>query len=434
MFVYFHIDELARDAVVASALKKELKARGGQLVYGNRFTTDYVLRHLNIFDAIILPSLLHFYGAFPDAEAPPENVFILQTEAIGQATGTLKRLNGKYFGDEPVKYDPWHRAVRGYLLWGAAHLNSFHEYHPEYLSKCKVVGHPRLSHLCKGQRLARAGVRPVVGFVSRFSLLSPFDARIPFESIVSSMRFGKKVMPIYEGSPGKDVEDMFYTEVMDFRVMLQIMMTLDPARYRIAVRPHPRENRLGWQRLASKLGLDITVSDWDKPFAHWLGEIDHIVTPPSTGLYDIFFHGRRPIVIDRVVATRADHILAQSDDRNQILEGICRPNSVAEVIRLLESGDIPPPPDSVHLRLQEQVGADIASRSTANILDAIAEFTADSPPARRKVGALAAWHLATTCLSELKECKARLQRRVEQGASFNLTLRRSRWIDRLVAD
>lgn len=434
MLIYFHIDELARDAVVAAALKKELKKRGGKLVYGNRYTTDYVLRHGNIFDAVILPSLLHFYGAFPDANALPGNVFILQTEAIGQATGTLKRLNGKYFGDEPGKYDPWHKAVRGYLLWGPAHLNAFHEYHPEYLPKCKVVGHPRLADLCKRVRKARTDDRPVVGFVSRFNLLNPFDARTAFESTVSSMRFGKKAMPIYEGSPGKDVEDMFYTEVMDFRIMLQIMLTLDPARYRIAVRPHPRENRLGWQRLARKLSLNITVSDWDKPFAHWLGEVDHIVTPPSTGLYDIFFHGRRPIVIDRVAPTRADHILTQSDDRNQILEGICRPNSVEEVIRLLESGDIPQPPESVHQCLQEQVGADIASQSTANVLDAIIEFTAGSPPVRRKVGTLAVWYLVTTVLSELKNLKARVQRRVEQGASFDLTLRRSRWIDRLVSD
>lgn len=431
MLIYFHIDELARDAVVAAALKKELEKRGGRLVYGNRFTTDYVLRHGNIFDAVILPSLLHFYGAFPDANALPGNVFILQTEAIGQATGTLKRLNGKYFGADPIKYRAWHKAVRGYLLWGAAHLNSFHEFHPEYLPKCKVVGHPRLSSLCKGPRKVRADDQPVVGFVSRFNLLSPFDGRTPFESVVSSMFFGPHTKAIYEGSPGMDVEDMFYTEVIDFRIMLQIMMTLDPARFRVAVRPHPRESRLGWQRLARKLGLNITVSDWDKPFAHWLDEVDYIITPPSTGLYDIFFHGRRPIVIDRVVDKRANHILAQSDDRNQILEGICRPGSVEEVIRLLESGDIPPPPDSVRKCLQEQVGADIASDSTANILDAIADFTAGSPPVKRKVGALAAWYLATTFLSELKEFKARVQRRVEQGASFNLTLRRSRWIDRL---
>ena len=136
-------------------------------------------------------------------------------------------------------------------------------------------------------------------------------------------------------------------------------------------------------------------------------------------------------MIDRVVTTRADHVLAQSDDRNQILEGICRPNSVEEVIRLLESGDIPPPPESVRERLQEQVGAEIASKSIENILDAIAEFTVGNPPVRRKTGALICWQLAVTILSELKDFKARVQRRTEQGASFNLTLKRSAWIDRL---
>lgn len=161
MLIYFHIDELARDAVVAAALKRTLAERKGQVIYGNRFTTDYVLRHWNIFDAIILPSLLHFFGAFPDQSKLPDNVFILQTEAIGQATGTLRRLNGKYFGDEPQKYTHWHKAVRAYLLWGEAHLNSFHEFHPEYLTKCRVVGHPRMSKLCAGQRRERVDHRPV---------------------------------------------------------------------------------------------------------------------------------------------------------------------------------------------------------------------------------------------------------------------------------
>ncbi len=32
MLVYFHIDEIARDAIVASALKKALRAEGGTLV------------------------------------------------------------------------------------------------------------------------------------------------------------------------------------------------------------------------------------------------------------------------------------------------------------------------------------------------------------------------------------------------------------------
>ena len=41
MNVYFHIDELARDAIVASSLKKHFK--GHNLIYGNRFSTNFLL-------------------------------------------------------------------------------------------------------------------------------------------------------------------------------------------------------------------------------------------------------------------------------------------------------------------------------------------------------------------------------------------------------
>jgi hypothetical protein len=429
LHVYFHIDELARDAVVASALRYGLEEKGGQLFYGNRFVTDCLLRYHNPFDAIILPSLLHFYGAFPDANHLPNNVFILQTEAIGQSTKTLKRLNGKYFGDDAEKYAPWHNAVRGYLLWGPAHLNPFHEYHPEYLPKCRVVGHPRLSKYCKGVRPSRSG-NPVIGFVSRFNLLSPFDGRTAFESVTTSMRAGNKFMGVYEGSGDKDVEDMFYTEVIDFRIMLQIMRALDANTYDITVRPHPRENRHGWQRIAKKLGLKITVSDWDVPFSHWLAQTDYIVTPPSTSLYDIFYHGQHPIVIDKLVPSRANHTLAQSDDNNSILEAVCRPTTIEELIRRIETDDIPHNQTIVHECLQQQVGSAIASESIANIIGAIEEFL----PLQGKAVApwkIRLWECMITVLSEIRDVRRILRRRPEQGASFNLTLRRRRWIRRL---
>ena len=41
--VYFHIDELGRDAITASALKKAFKERGINMVYGNRFYTQKLL-------------------------------------------------------------------------------------------------------------------------------------------------------------------------------------------------------------------------------------------------------------------------------------------------------------------------------------------------------------------------------------------------------
>ena len=434
MLVYFHIDELARDAVVASGLKRELEKAGGRLIYGNRLMTTYILRHFNSFDAIILPSLLHYMEVFPDPENLPNNIFILQTEAIGQATGTLRRMYGKYFGDDAKKCEPWHRSVAGFLLWGYAHLNPFNEYFPAYLSKCRVVGHPRLANICIQLANKPPRKKQVVGFVSRFNLLSPHDQRTPFESIVSSMKFGKDSFPVFENSPDKDVEDMFYTEVIDFRIMLQVMLSLDSNKYALCVRPHPRENRHGWIGLARKLNMKVDISPWDEPFGHWLQKVDFIVTPPSTSLYDMFFQEMSPIVTNNVVPSRVNHILAESDDNNQILEGAYRPESVADIVAAIESGKVPFDKKIIEQRLMEQVARDIAGNSISNILTALTEI--NPATIRNKVTvsqklSCSAFIALSLLLSHLRWLKWKLSGRVEQGAGFHLTAQRINWINRL---
>lgn len=432
MLVYFHIDELARDAVVASALKKEVEAAGGRLVYGNRLMTNYLLRHFNVFDAIILSSLAHYIDVFPDPNNLPDNVFILQTEAIGQATGTLRRLYGKYFGDDAVKCEPWHRSVAGFLLWGHAHINPFREYFPAYLPKVRVVGHPRLSDSCKRSATEKPAGKRVIGFVSRFNLLSPHDGRTPFQSVLSSMKFGKKTFPLFENSPDRDVEDLFFTEVIDFRVMFQIIKSLDPDKYDIRVRPHPRENRMGWQKLAATSGINVSVSRWDEPFGHWLQQVDVVVTPPSTSLYDVFFHKKRAILIDRIVPARANHLLTESDDHNQILGGACRPASVEEVLTRIASDDVPVDHSIVDQRLHEQVAAEIAGSAIRNIIAALDELR--PAPARASFGrqVKASLFLALSLLaSHARWTKARLSGRMEQGSSFDMTIGRMAWIKRL---
>lgn len=432
MRLYFHIDELARDAIVASALKKELESSGGRVTYGNRLTTSYLLRNFSGFDAIILPSLLHYTDAFPDASRLPNNVFILPTEAVGQATGTLRRIFGKYFGDDAVRCEPWHRSVAGFLLWGHAHLNPFRELYPEYLPKCYVVGHPRLAKSCQKVIAPRAKGKPVVGFVSRFNGLNPFDGRTPFETVLSNMKFGKTRFTLYENSLDRDAEDPIYTEVIDFRIMIQIMMTLSAEKFEMTVRPHPRENRHGWARLMKKVNLNVTLSPWDEPFGHWLQKVDYVVLPPSTSLYDIFFHGKRPIVTSQIVKSRADHLLTESDDNNQILKGVCRPTSVGEVIALLESGDIPFDEELVRLKLWEQVGADVAENSIGNMISAMRAAIAKNQPVSRRERLLAQAFLPVSlAVSHLRWGRGVMKGRVEQGSSFDLTLPRSRWITKL---
>ena len=51
----FLIDELKRDAVVASALKKKFDKKGHMLVYGNRVSNRLLKYFHSSFDVIVVP-------------------------------------------------------------------------------------------------------------------------------------------------------------------------------------------------------------------------------------------------------------------------------------------------------------------------------------------------------------------------------------------
>ena len=124
-------------------------------------------------------------------------------------------------------------------------------------------------------------------------------------------------------------------------------------------------------RLARHLNLNISVSQWDEPFSHWLSTVDIVVTPPSTSLYDAFFNQKQVLVIDSIEPKRRQHLLTESDDNNQILRAACRPKSVAEVIETINSGNIQMDQKIVQQCLHDQVSTEHARNSILNILNCV---------------------------------------------------------------
>jgi hypothetical protein len=434
MIIYFHIDELGRDAIVASALRKVGLANGWHVVYGNRHSS-VLLSHLNIFDAIILPSHLHFKHYFPDFDKLPNNVFILPTEAVGQATGSLRRINAKYFGVDEIEDAPWHKAVRGFLLWGFAHLNPFREFHPEYLKRCSVVGHPRLSQFTINSAKSRRRTKKTIGFISRFGKLNCFDQRGNMSLIYDGMKKDDQIHAVYENSPEMDIEDLFYTETIDLRIMFLIMKALkDNDQYEFVVKPYPREDVGQWHAFVKKYGIKARIFKWDMPFAAWLSEVDYIISPPSTSFYDIIAQGRTPICTDRIVAKRAEHILTESDDNNQILRYVYRPASLNELLESIKEDRIPDLADGYSAVLEGQAALSIAGDSIRNIFDALGSSISageiNAGGIRVRLGLLYYWSM-TLIRAYFAKVRDWVKRVDEQGSSFYLTIGRIFWIDRL---
>jgi len=431
--IYFHIDELARDAIVASALKKELKKRGVKLVYGNRFTTQF-LSKFNVFDLAILPSLGHYTTTYPTDENLPDNIVILPSEAVGQATGTLRRMNAKYFGNDQEKSTPWHKKVKAFLLWGYSHVEPFERQYPEYLPRCTVVGHPRLDKHClksKESKSQNPRKKIKVGLVSRFSGINPYHGKTIYQIIYLGMRRKGIELPAYENSPDRDIEDQLYTEMIDLRLFFQIIEKIDAEKFEICMRPYPRENRFNWFELFKEFNLDVKISTWDEPFSFWLSEMDFIVSPPSTTFYDALSVGHLPICTMDIVNSRKDHVLTESDDNNQILEYVKRPKTIDELIELLSQEA----PDEIHEDVKKillgQTASDIAPQSIQNIADACIKVIDSSPPAKNKENTLALFRISSLILSYAQKLRSFFSKRGEQSANFALTLSRIRMINKL---
>ncbi|MBU6176798.1 MAG: hypothetical protein KGO80_03450 [Bacteroidetes bacterium] len=431
MTLYFHIDELGRDAIVASALNRIGKEHGVTVVYGNRKMTR-LIKHINFFDAIILPSILHFKQYFPRLDQIPSNVFILPTEAVGQATQTLGRINAKYFGNDQIKDEPWHRAVKGFLLWGSDHLLSFKNQHDSYLQKCSVVGHPRLSSYCIAphKRNSSNDGKICIGFVSRFGEINTFDGRSNFDFMYGGMRYFDYFHPKFDNSPDHlDVEDILYTELIDFRIFLTIIDMLNPDRFEFFVRPHPRENAFQWESFLEKHGINAQVSDRFLPFTSWLSKVDIIVSPPSTSFYDILSQGRTVICIDKIITKRAEHIFAESDDRNVILDYIYRPTSFKEVVDVIESFEVPEPQVGFENIIAGQVKSTMQDDPIINILNLVKLSKSVSRTNLEMKFWLSIFFISSflfTLLSMLKNIGVR-----QQGSNFQLTPIRKRWINKL---
>ena len=92
-WIYFHIDELSRDAIVASALCRRFDSAEYNVCLGNRHTTALLKGKLrifqNIFDIMIFPRV----GWFEKLDDFRGRRVILYTESLGRAVTFSNILN-----------------------------------------------------------------------------------------------------------------------------------------------------------------------------------------------------------------------------------------------------------------------------------------------------------------------------------------------------
>jgi len=432
--VYFHIDEVARDAVVAANLRRVLAPFGVRLVYGNRANSEVIryFKTLPAFDLCIFPSMDLFRVSCPQPDRISIPVILLPAETVGGTSRNLDRVAAKYFGSYPGDCVDWLEKITAFCLWGPSHYRVFETMRPHLVDKCHVVGHPRFDYRCqRPASLAVPSEKIRIGIISRFPGLNPFDGRGTIQIIFDGRRI-RGDEPIYRLSPDRDIEDRIYVESIDLRTLFQIVDRLDRTRHEVILRAHPREDRTVWERLIARNKLPIKIAPWDQPFMHWVKSVDYVLGPVSTSFFDSIVGGKVPVCTIDLAPHRQSHILAGGDDENRILNYVLRPKSVDEVIDLVSSkppGELPELSGGVLHILHEETNypdcfnsLDRLARVCLDVLDS-ARSVRTTSSARLRHELFAAGHAIATRIWHLGN--------PEQSSSFVLNRRRKQWIDAL---
>ena len=124
MNIYFHIDELKRDAVVASALQKKFAKKGHKLVYGNRVSNRLLKYFHSAFDVIIVPRPHILNDNWGDSWMKWDSRFVmLSSESLGiicQDHHVMARalLEKDFFEGKKEYVD----RIDAFCLWGTKQL------------------------------------------------------------------------------------------------------------------------------------------------------------------------------------------------------------------------------------------------------------------------------------------------------------------------
>lgn len=431
MRIYYHIDELGRDAVVASALKKYFLPKGIKLIYGNRVTTP-MLKYSTPFDLLIFPSVDLAYlmlGKNTDFQAP---VVILPTESISGTESTLQRLKMHLMGIDINKWESAVNDVTLFFLWGESHLNALTKEFPLHKEKFVLIGHPRHDLKCrksKKPKLSRAEDSKIkVGLITRFDLINVFDDRSNLTIVASGRTTGNE----YWNDEFKNIEDRFFTSVQDLRIFFELIDLIGHT-HSISLRVYPRENYDNWKELITSLKLPVELCPRYDPFLHWVEDQDFLIAPPSTSFYDCAVAEKSVISIGNLISSRNDHALTNSDDFDPIFQYFPMPKSFKELLELISKSPLKPNISrGLAGQLAFETGYPFSEKSLETMCDVICKkFPLKARMEPIKIVEIIFFNFLIGLKSIKFLCIKMIRRNYEQSSVFLLTRRVIKYIDSL---
>jgi surface carbohydrate biosynthesis protein len=354
--IYFHIDEVSRDSVVASALTQIAKKKKWRIIYGNRNLGFLMAKFERFFDVIILPKPTFLTSFFHPSkiENLRSNYVILYTEQIGIMTSpnfpklALRQMLDKEFMSGDSKYV---NKIAAFCFWSNQAKKIVLDNFPELSQKCYVVGHPRHDSNANPVFIKPLSLRENnIGIVTRFVSLNDYFGRNSLESILENRIFIKKGEIIEYSNPrngdifasrirGVNPKNDISIESIDFENMILIIEALTELGLKISIKKHPKEDLEIYKKVLAQLGTNVSLAPSNIPFAFWIQNQNYVIGPPSTSFYDALMLGVLPISTSEINPHRKSLITDMYEDFNPLMKHVVKPKSINELIDFVKKND-----------------------------------------------------------------------------------------------
>ena len=438
MNIYFHIDELKRDAVVASALQKKFAKKGHKLVYGNRVSNRLLKYFHSAFDVIIVPRPHVLNDCWGDSWMKWDSRFVmLSSESLGIICKDhhvmARTLLEKDFFEEKKEYVD---RIDAFCLWGTKQLQAVKEHAGEIVEKCHVVGHPRHDKNCLSRASVNQSKKKTIGVITRSVVLNDYFGRSALDTFTTLFDdhfqyeyFNKKTGDkLISKRPGVRPADAVIVQAIDTENTLKVLRALVKDGYHVSVRVHPKENQDTWERLLTHSGIDAQIADSKLPIAHWLVNFDYVVGPPSTSFYDAVMLGITPICINNLDPRRKDSIDELWEDNNNLMPFLYKPESLEHLLDYIKNGSSNIVSKEILDVLSEEADFPLCTTSLDQVVEICLRCV--KLDKKRKVF-LSGFLFASTLFMIVWRKKNRLINRNENSAMFSIGKKEVQFIDSL---
>ncbi len=441
MNIYFHIDELKRDSIVASALKKKFKAKGHNLIYGNRITGPVLKFFHNAFDVIVFPRPHFIPDMLGDSSLDwDQEIIMLSSESLGiicKDYEVMARtlLEDNYFNNDPKYIDK----IAAFCLWGNRQKKALDIHAPNVSKKSYVIGHPRhdLSSLKTSSK--RNDSMKNIGFITRANGLNDYYGRMAVEAfeVLFDDHFQYEYINEKTGKALKSKRNVaeprnnLIVQSYDTENLLKIMKNLNDKDCKLHARCHPKENLEVWKYLFEKCSIDIEISDSLIPITHWLEGIDVLIGPPSTTFYDAIIENTRCISITNLDKNRQKYIGELWEENNELMKDIPAPTTIEEIISSALSNEELELNTSIKETLMNEALYPDCRESLDKFVDICLKFENQNKIKLHRKLLLSIYKIASIFYQKLWMIKNFLIQRKENSSMYSLSRVTKKYIDGL---